>query len=308
MIEMAKKDKMVSEKFTMLDAGFLGIWIAGTLITWLLYFWLDPAGPGLGVAASAERLWWRTVTGLIFLLPPALWWMKMQWDNQHWRAEFNGVRYEEGKKYVFLTTKRVVVWGLGAALFIALGSVPFSVFDLGGLVIAAISILFGPVEVVVISMVSWMVRGPMAYGMTPLHAFSEGLGDVIAWAFLSFVFHRFLKPLMLKKGRLIGSAGLLLYLPAWFMSYHLWAFPNRFMYPDPAFLAEQIACYFTWYPTCGIAAAIGFVLAISLSKYVWPKEIHMPSIGIKDWIGIIIPFLVLSQSILLFLEAIQAAL
>ena len=298
-----KKVSQQVQVLTTSDYAVLGLAVAATLFTWYLYFSLEPAGPGLGPAVSSERLFWKLLTGVTSLFPITLWWMKQQYDDQHWRAEFIGVLYEEGKTYPFITTRRIVLWGLAAALFMAIGSVPFTIFDLGGLVIALISILWGPVDVFVISLITWLILGPTSRGMPLFWSIAEGFADAMAWGFCSFVFHRFIKP-RIRTGKMQQNVtGVIAYLAAWWMGYHMWLVPNRFLFPNPAFLAEQMAVYLAWYPTCGIAAAIGYFVAISISKYVWPEKIHVEKWGMKDNIGMLLAVALLTQSLYLFAQA-----
>lgn len=285
-----------------MKAGYIGIlafWVLGSILTWTLLFTLNPAGPGLGVSLSAERLFWSLVTALAFQLPAVLWWGKQQFDDQRWRAEFIGVAYEEGKKYPFLTIKRVVLWGLATALFIAIGSVPVTFFDIGGLVIAFISILWGPLDVAVISIVTWGIRGPFSYGMTLLHALSEGMGDVIAWGWASYIVHRFLRPWWGVGGQVKKrAAGLVVYMLAWYAGYNMWNMSMfRFRHPDPAMLAELAAAYAVWYPTCAVAAALGFIFAMATAKYVWSKKTPVTPHSIYDYVGFALGILTLVQNL-----------
>jgi hypothetical protein len=297
--------KASTGRMPLVYSGVLGLYIVGSIVTWGLVSWLNPGGPGMGVSLSSERQLWSLVVALAFQVPASLWFWKLQYDDQRWRAEFIGVTYEEGKKYPFLVTKRIILWGLAAALFVAIGSVPFTLFDIGALVIAFISVLWGPLDVAVISIITWMIRGPFAYGESIPMALVDGLSDTLAWGWICFVAQRFIRPWVMKdKKRVIPAIAI--FVAAWFTGYNMWLMSSfRFRHPDPAMLAEMLGAYLAWYPTAAIAGTVGFLFAMATSRYVWGKS-KPSSRNIYDWIGLALGIVTFIQNISIIIIAMYA--
>jgi hypothetical protein len=255
----------------------LAIWWVAAWIAWFgFYFYLVPGGPSLGVSGSPDRLALSLMITAICWSPTML--MTAVWDyfDQERRAEFNGVKYERGKTYSYLTTRRVVLWGIGTALFIATGSVPAAVFDLGALTITMIAVVFGPIDTMVICFATWVIRGPLAYGMGPLMVVGAGFSDSKYGYVQSYIWHRYCRP-RYAKGAMGKVMATIIVMAAWLTMYifqrigTVWG-SGRFMMPDPAWLVANLTAFITFYPHAGFNALLGCILAFSLGRYLWAKK------------------------------------
>ena len=294
-----------------INIALTAAFIAVIIIYFVLYFSLVPGGPALGVTDSPERLAWSLLITALLLTPTML--MAAVWDynNQRRRAEGMGVLYEEGKTYPYMTTRRAVLWGLGTALFIATGSVPAAVFDLGALTISMIAVLFGPIDTMVICFATWIIRGPLAYGMGPLMVIGAGWSDSKYGYVMSYMWHRWARP-KYKAGTMGKAMAMVICLGSWFLMYlfqqvaTVWASFGRFMASDPVWLLNGLFTHLiTFYPQALFNAILGVVLAFAIARYVWPKEIpeepeiHLDDLVTSSFIFVegIIYFIVLADAI-----------
>lgn len=256
-------------------------WLAaGTVAYYYLLLTFKPWTGALGVAGSAQRVFFMGFGCYLYWLPIPLLCMHLYVQHQEWLAEDMGQRYEEGKYYPVFTTKRLITMALAMALFGASGAI--RVIDIPGIVMSFVNVLYGPIEAfLALGFGYFFIRGPIFLGQFDFFQLSRNLIYDGGHACLSaFMFRKWLRTRLQTQKLSIPVVYVIYGLLREY--YHMLAYDittRVWINPAPLYLVGWIQSLILPVPPLMVPGrmnvflnhTVGFFMAMAVTKYVWPS-------------------------------------
>jgi len=182
--------------------------MVGGLTMWIILF---PPSERWGVSFSQKRIMLMFTYTVMVALPLWLWSIYRYATKQRWLAEDLGVTYEPGKRYPFLTHRRILHISVGVLLYGLSGIFSSSPIDLPQFVATYMMIIYGPVEGGLSAGLGFLlIRGPFLDKiLNPYYLITYGLGGGLVYLIAGQFYREYLRHLSI---RWRGTLGLILYL------------------------------------------------------------------------------------------------
>jgi len=258
------------------NVRLLAIYLAVSMIlAWVIFFVINPlssASTGLGVPSGPVRYLWAVLLGILYDGPQVIFFSYYYIHQQRWLAQDIGVPYEEGKKYPWMTPKRLVGMAMGIAFFGISGIVPAGTFDFAQFAAVFLTIVYGPLEGGTGVALGWLIRGPVFTGvLSPVVLLNDFIWDGSTYFTMGVVYRKFILP---QGANWRSTAGLATY-AATQMPLHItvgWFIPSNpyiMTTTGPAFAATWTTINFYYKPFAYFPnLIIAYLVADRLQKYI----------------------------------------
>jgi hypothetical protein len=277
---MSSKPESFYWKYSSAITYALMAWaIIGFFAYFGLIFTFRPWTGALGVAGAAPRIFFMGLGCYVYMLPLPLLCCHLYTQHQEWVAEDNGQKYEKGKYYKTWTTKTIITMALSMALFGASGAI--RVVDIPGIVMTFVNILYGPVVAFFgLGLGYFFIRGPIFLGQFDFFQLSRNLiYDGGHAAISAFMWRKWIRTKW-QLGKMSTPVAFVFYsvLRWWFHLTSHWVTTKVWTHPDPIYLVTLLTSFTVPRPPLMVPGflngpinhAIGFFMAIAVTKYVWP--------------------------------------
>lgn len=224
-----------------------------------LIFAYNPAGPTLGVAASAARDALYTEFSAGVVLPIAIYGTYVVSRSQRFRAPPG--RYIFGQKYSLFSPYNLAAMGIIGALYAA-GGVFTAVtnFDIVAAVTAFAAVMFAPIVPLVAIIVGGVLRFALTgISFTPTAAVPGFIiMDASRWVIASWLIFTFVRPRMNKATSYIVWIVMMAII---LVQYSIMTLAEYFILNPYSAFVGNVVYMGTWFPTTVISAVVGLIVA-----------------------------------------------